>query len=95
MTSGLDDTLAFVKVVQEGSFTAAAQSLRLPKATFSRRVQELEHRLSVQLLQTQAGCPLYATSLRATCLRLEKQAWRQATSTKAPFWTNRVHLRTS
>lgn len=43
MTSGLDDTLAFVKVVQAGSFTAAARSLGLPKATVSRKVQNLVH----------------------------------------------------
>jgi DNA-binding transcriptional LysR family regulator len=46
----LNETLAFVKVVQEGSFTAAARALGLPKATVSRRVQALEHRLGVPLL---------------------------------------------
>jgi DNA-binding transcriptional LysR family regulator len=50
MTPSLDDTLAFVKVVQAGSFTAAARSLGLPKATVSRKVQDLEQRLGAQLL---------------------------------------------
>jgi DNA-binding transcriptional LysR family regulator len=44
------DTVAFVKVVQEGSFTAAARVLKVPKTRISRKVQELEQRLQAQLL---------------------------------------------
>jgi DNA-binding transcriptional LysR family regulator len=44
------DTVAFVKVVQEGSFTAAARVLKVPKGRISRKVQELEQRLQAQLL---------------------------------------------
>jgi DNA-binding transcriptional LysR family regulator len=51
MTRDLNDTLIFVKVVEHGSFIAAAKSLRLPKTTVSRKVQELETRLGAQLLQ--------------------------------------------
>jgi LysR family transcriptional regulator, regulator for bpeEF and oprC len=47
----LNDAVVFVKVVEQGSFTAAARLLRLPKSTVSRRVQLLEARLGVQLLQ--------------------------------------------
>ena len=50
MTRDLNDTLIFVKVVEHGSFIAAANSLRLPKTTVSRKVQELETRLGAQLL---------------------------------------------
>lgn len=50
MTRDLNDTLIFVKVVEHGSFIAAARSLRLPKTTVSRRVQDLEARLGAQLL---------------------------------------------
>lgn len=50
MTQDLNDTLIFVKVVEHGSFTAAARSLALPKTTVSRKVQELEERLGAQLL---------------------------------------------
>lgn len=50
MTQDLNDTLIFVKVVEQGSFTAAARTLALPKTTVSRKVQELEERLGAQLL---------------------------------------------
>ena len=50
MTHDLNDTLIFVKVVEHGSFVGAARSLRLPKTTVSRKVQELESRLGAQLL---------------------------------------------
>ncbi len=50
MARDLNDTLIFVKVIEHGSFIAAARSLRLPKTTVSRKVQELEARLGAQLL---------------------------------------------
>ena len=50
MTHDLNDTLIFVKVVEQGSFIAAANSLGLPKTTVSRKVQELETRLGARLL---------------------------------------------
>ena len=50
MARDLNDTLIFVKVIEHGSFIAAARSLRLPKTTVSRKVQELESRLGAQLL---------------------------------------------
>ena len=37
-----EDALIFVQVVDAGSFTAAAQSLGLPKSNVSRRVSRLE-----------------------------------------------------
>ncbi|MCJ8521004.1 DNA-binding transcriptional LysR family regulator [Pseudorhizobium tarimense] len=46
----MSDTLAFVEVVQRGSFTAAAKSLRTSKARVSKKVQDLEQRLGVKLL---------------------------------------------
>jgi DNA-binding transcriptional LysR family regulator len=51
MARDLNDTLVFVKVVEHGSFIAAAKALRLPKTTVSRKVQDLEVRLGAQLLQ--------------------------------------------
>lgn len=46
----LDETLAFVAVVDAGSFTAAARRLQIPKSTLSRQVSRLEGRLGARLL---------------------------------------------
>jgi DNA-binding transcriptional LysR family regulator len=72
MTRDLNDTLIFVKVVEHGSFIAAAKMLRLPKTTVSRKVQDLETRLGAQLLHrttrklglTEAGNVYYEHSQR-------------------------------
>jgi DNA-binding transcriptional LysR family regulator len=50
MARDLNDTLVFVRVVEHGSFIAAARALQLPKTTVSRKVQDLETRLGAQLL---------------------------------------------
>jgi DNA-binding transcriptional LysR family regulator len=47
----LDEILAFTRVVQGGSFTAAAKALGMPKSTVSRKVAELEARVGARLLQ--------------------------------------------
>src|SRR4029079_13565913 len=72
MARDLNDTLIFVKVVEHGSFIAAAKALRLPKTTVSRKVQDLETRLGAQLLHrttrklglTEAGNVYYEHSQR-------------------------------
>lgn len=46
----LDDMLAFIKVVDARSFTAAADRLNLSKSVVSRRVADLENRLGARLL---------------------------------------------
>src|SRR6188768_1716518 len=51
MSRDLNDTLMFVKVVEKGSFTAAATALGVPKTTLSRKIAELEERLATQLVK--------------------------------------------
>ncbi|SDJ12974.1 DNA-binding transcriptional regulator, LysR family [Billgrantia gudaonensis] len=50
MLQDLNDALIFAKVVEQGSFIAAAKQLRLSKTTVSRKVQALERRLGSRLL---------------------------------------------
>jgi DNA-binding transcriptional LysR family regulator len=45
-----DDLLVFVTVVDRQSFIGAARQLNLPPGTVSRKVQELETRLGITLL---------------------------------------------
>ncbi|HEX3904347.1 MAG TPA: LysR family transcriptional regulator [Polyangia bacterium] len=47
----LNQVSAFVRVMEAGSFTAAARTLGLPKSSVSRRVSALETSLRVRLLQ--------------------------------------------
>ncbi len=46
----LNHVTAFVRVVQDGSFTAAAKALGLPKSSVSRSIAQLEQDLGVRLL---------------------------------------------
>src|SRR5690242_8870286 len=47
----LNEIAVFTRVVQAGSFTAAAKELGMPKSTVSRKVSDLEGRLDARLLQ--------------------------------------------
>ena len=47
----LNDVVVFARVVEAGSFTAAARLLAMPKTTVSRRVAALEREVGVRLLQ--------------------------------------------
>src|SRR2546426_4661940 len=46
----LNDFFYFVQVVDRGGFTAAGRTLRIPKSTLSHRIQQLETKLGVRLL---------------------------------------------
>lgn len=46
----LNDIMIFARVIEAGSFTAAARLLGMPKTTVSRRVAALERELGVRLL---------------------------------------------
>jgi DNA-binding transcriptional LysR family regulator len=69
----LSDLAVFVRVVDEGSFTRAADSLDLSKAAVSRYVSRLEKHLGARLLHrttrrltlTEAGSALYDRASRA------------------------------
>jgi len=47
----LNEIVVFARVVEAGSFTAAARELGMPKSTVSRKVSDLESRLGARLLQ--------------------------------------------
>jgi len=51
MESDADDLLLFARVVEAGSFSRAAERVRWPKSTVSRRIAALETRLGEKLLQ--------------------------------------------
>lgn len=46
-----NDLLLFARVVETGSFSKAAERVKLPKSTVSRRIAELERQLGERLLQ--------------------------------------------
>jgi DNA-binding transcriptional LysR family regulator len=51
MAPDFNDTLLFIRVAREGSFSGAARALGLPKTTVSRRIRELESHLGTMLLR--------------------------------------------
>lgn len=69
----LNRVSAFVRVVHDGSFTAAAKTLGLPKSSISRSVTQLEQDLGIRLLHrttrqlhlTDAGAAFYDRVARA------------------------------
>ncbi len=70
--STADEFEVFVRVVEEGSFTAAAHALSMPKSSISRYIARLEGRLGVRLLNrttrslstTEAGAGFYLRCVR-------------------------------
>ncbi len=68
----LNRVAIFVRVVEDGGFSAAARSLRLPKSSVSRAVSLLEEQLGARLLQrstrrvslTEAGTTFYEQASR-------------------------------
>ncbi|HET9702112.1 MAG TPA: LysR family transcriptional regulator [Burkholderiales bacterium] len=74
--SDLNEMLVFSAVASGGSFIGASRALGIPKATVSRKVQDLEARLGVRLLQrttrrislTEAG-----RAFQEHCLRIQAE----------------------
>lgn len=77
-----NEAAVFVKVVQAGSFSAAARQLGLPTSTVSTRVSRLEKRLGLTLLQrttrrlhlTEAGTTYYHHAALGLGYMLEAEA---------------------
>lgn len=73
MNTDLNDIIVLVRVVETGSFSAAARKLGAPKSTVSRRIARLERALGARLLQrttrklglTDAGEIYYQHCVRA------------------------------
>ena len=93
----LNDIVVFARVVEAGSFTAAARLLAMPKTTVSRRIAALEREVGVRLLQrttrslnlTDAGRLYYEQSSQA--LRtLEEANLRLAEARAEPSGTIRI-----
>ncbi|MGO4484693.1 LysR family transcriptional regulator [Rhizobium pisi] len=93
----LNDIAVFARVVEAGSFTAAARLLAMPKTTVSRRIAALEREVGVRLLQrttrslklTDAGRLYYEESSQA--LRsLEQAKFRLAEARAEPAGTIRI-----
>ncbi|ANK86204.1 LysR family transcriptional regulator protein [Rhizobium sp. N1314] len=93
----LNDIVVFARVVEAGSFTAAARLLAMPKTTVSRRIAALEREVGVRLLQrttrslrlTHAGRLYYEESSEA--LRtLEQANLRLAEARAEPAGTIRI-----
>lgn len=82
----LNDVIVFARVVEAGSFTAAARLLAMPKTSVSRRVAALEREVGVRLLQrttrslnlTDAG-RLYMSKAARGCARSRRRicVWRR------------------
>lgn len=100
-TNGIDLNLvaAFARVVELGSFTAAAHALRLPKSSVSRAVSRLEESLGVRLLQrttrrlglTQAG-ERYIAEVRGPVARMAEASTEISDSGKEPRGLVRISI---
>lgn len=92
----LNDVAVFVRVVQTGSFSAAARSLHIAKSSVSRCVARLEERLEARLLQrtpratvpTEAGQAYFEQVGGALTAILD--ASEAATSRRVPRGTVRI-----
>ncbi len=78
----LNGALTFVRVVQAGSFSAAARNLKMPVSTVSTKIARLEEELKVSLLRrttrklhlTEAGERFFVHAARAVSELQEAQA---------------------
>ncbi|MBB3391616.1 DNA-binding transcriptional LysR family regulator [Rhizobium sp. BK275] len=93
----LNDIAIFARVIEAGSFTAAARLIGTPKTTVSRRIAALERELGVRLLQrttrslsmTDAG-RLYYEEASQALRRIEEANIRLAEARAEPVGTIRI-----
>lgn len=93
----LSPTAVFVKVVQAGSFSAAARQLQMPTSTVSAQIARLEQRLGITLLQrstralrmTEVGETYFRSAHQGIELILEAES-EISSSQKEPQGTLRV-----
>lgn len=93
----LNDIVIFARVIEAGSFTAAARLLAMPKTTVSRRIAALEREVGVRLLQrttrslklTDAG-RLYYEECSEALRALEQANLRLAEARAEPAGTIRI-----
>jgi DNA-binding transcriptional LysR family regulator len=98
----------FVRVVEAGSFSAAARDLKIGQPTISKTIAGLEDRLGVRLLvrstrqltPTEAGIAFYERALRAITEAIEAEAAAKGAGASlegrlriaAPVTFSRLHL---
>ncbi|MEM9042662.1 MAG: LysR family transcriptional regulator [Actinomycetota bacterium] len=93
----LDDVATFVRVVDMGSFSAAAASMFVPRSSVSRQVARLETHLGVRLMHrttrrsqlTEAGQKLY-TDVAGAMAAIERAASVASDDVATPSGTVRV-----
>ena len=91
--SRLEEMQVFVRVVEAGSLTAAAEQLDVAKSAISRRLAELEHRLGARLL-TRTTRSMSLTDAGQTYLERAREEVRRVvrSQTIAPECAGRLHL---
>ena len=93
----LDQLRALLKVVELGSFSAAARQLHLTQPAVSLQVRELERRFGVRLIE-RLGKQAHATAPGATLLACARRIFQECDAADAamrPYrdgWIGRVHL---
>lgn len=92
MTDRLETMSIFVRVVEAGSLTVGAQALRMPIATVSRRISELEDKLGAELLlRSPRGLTLTDTgrTYLAACRRILEDVSEAERTASGEFTTPR------
>ena len=96
----LDQLRALAKVVELGSFSAAARQLNLTQPAVSLQIRELERRFGVQLIE-RVGKRAHATAPGRDLVEAAQRIFRECELTDAAMrryrdgWIGRVHIGTT